>query len=249
MAPWVAHLVVGERVLAQLPQFGEQEYGAFLLGCVLVDVHGFSDVDRRATHFVGRLEEDGVDAFNKSCTNFLSQLDDVLLCPWSELASTERAFVAGYLCHLAVDEDWKRFGWDILRATGLKSLADFPVPGEVFLTAFDVLSSEVYVDFPSVALALENASIPNLLTYIPYDTLQTMWVITKKYVMDGGTPESYYEMLERAGKTSAEIQAVRHEHDGYLEEAMISIHDLGGVEPRIQAGVERSLEMAPRLWL
>ena len=66
MASWVTHLVVGERVFAQLQQFGEQEYGAFLLGCVLVDVHTFSDVDRRATHFVGRLEEDGVDAFNKS---------------------------------------------------------------------------------------------------------------------------------------------------------------------------------------
>lgn len=244
----VTHLVVGERVFAQLRQFGEKAYGAFLLGCVLVDVHGFSDVDRRVTHFVGRLEEDGVDAFNKSCTNFLSQLGDVLLCPWSELASTERAFVAGYLCHLAVDEDWKRFGWDILRATGLKSLADFPVPGEVFLTAFDVLSSEMYLDFPAIALALEKASIPNVLTYIPYDTLQTMWAIVKEHVMDGRTPESYFQMLERAGKTSAEIQAVRREHDVYWEDAVTVIHDLGGAELRIQTGVQRSLEMAPCLW-
>ncbi len=249
MASWVTHLVVGERVFAQLSQFGEREYGAFLLGCVLVDLHAFSDVDRRTTHFAGCLEEDGVDAFTKSCTNFLSQLDDVLRRPWSELASTERAFVAGYLCHLAVDEDGKRFGWDILRATGLKSLADFPVPGEVFYTAFDVLSSELYVDFPAVALALEKASIPDVLTHIPYDALQTMWTIAKEHLMDGRTAESYFEMLEREGKTDAEIQAVHHEHDVYWEDAMTAIRDLGGVEPRIQAGVERSLEMTPRLWL
>jgi len=66
MASLITHLVVGERVFAQLRQFGEKEYGAFLLGCVLVDVHGFSDVDRRVTHFVGRLEDDGVDACVKS---------------------------------------------------------------------------------------------------------------------------------------------------------------------------------------
>jgi hypothetical protein len=248
MASWVTHLVVGERVFARLQQFGEQEYGAFLLGCVLVDLHAFSDIDRRTTHFVGRLEEDGVEAFTKSCANFLSQLDDVLRRPWGKLVSTERAFVAGYLCHLAVDEDWKRFGWDILRAAGLKSLADYPVPGEVFLTAFDVLSSELYVDFPAIALVLETASIPDVLAHVPYDTLQTMWAITKEYVMDGKTAESYFELLERAGKTDAEVQAVRDAHDVYLEDAVTAIHDLGGVEPRIQAAVERSLEMAPRLW-
>lgn len=77
MAPLVNHVVVGERTFAQLrrlDKFDNKDYGPFLLGCVLVDVHGFSDVDRRETHFVGRLEEDGVDAFNKSCTNFLNQL-------------------------------------------------------------------------------------------------------------------------------------------------------------------------------
>ena len=117
------------------------------------------------------------------------------------------------------------------------------------MTAFDVLSSELYVDFPAIALALETASIPDVLLHISYDTLQTMWNITERYVMDGGTPGAYFELLTRAGKTRAEIQAVRHEHDVHWEDAVTAIHDLGGVEPRIQAGVRRSLEMAWRLWL
>ena len=122
MAPLITHLVVGERVFAQLGRFDPATYGAFLLGCVLVDVHGFSDVDRRRTHFAGRLEEDGEDAFRKSCAGFLDQLDTVLLRPWGELGEGERAFVAGYLCHLAADEDWKWFGWKVMHGLDISSL-------------------------------------------------------------------------------------------------------------------------------
>ena len=248
MAPLVTHLVVGERVFAPLQQFGDEEYGSFLLGCVLVDVHGFSDVDRRTTHFVGRLEEDGTDAFNKSCTNFLSQLDDLLLRPWGELASAEQAFVAGYLCHLAADEDWKQFGWNVLQTLEIPSLADFPVPGEVFLTAFDVLSSEMYVDFPSVTSALNDVAIPNVLAHVPHEAFQAMWDIAQEHVADGRTPESYFEMLRRLGQTDAELQEIIHQHDVYWDDAVSWITDFGGVEPRIHAGVERSLEVIPRLW-
>ena len=196
MAPLVTHLVVGERVFAQLERSSD-EYGSLLLGCVLVDVHGFSDVDRRRTHFVGRLEEDGTDAFNKSCANFLDQLDDLLLRPWSELTNTEQAYVAGYLCHLAADEDWKRFGWSILHAMGIASLADIPVPGDVIMTAFDVLSSKMYVDLPAVVSALKDVSIPNVLTHVPHESLRAMWDISKEHVLNGDTPESYFEMLKR----------------------------------------------------
>lgn len=248
MAPLVTHLVIGERVFAQLQQFDDQEYGSFLLGCVLVDVHGFSHIDRRRTHFAGRLDEDGVDAFSRSCANFLSQLDGLLLPPWSELAGAGQAFVAGYLCHLAVDEDWKRFGWDILHAMGIASLADLPVPGDVVMTAFDVLSSQMHVDFPAIVSVLNGVSIPNVMTHVPHDVFQAMWDIVEEHVMSGGTPESYFEMLRRLGKTSAEIQAVRQQHEAHWEDAVELIQNFGGVQPRIQAMVQRSLETIPRLW-
>ena len=248
MAPLVTHLVVGERVFAQLQRFDDKDYGSFLLGCVLVDVHGFSDVDRRETHFVGRLEEDGVGAFNKSCASFLNQLDGLLTRPWNQLAGAEQAYVAGYLCHLAVDEDWKRFGWNILHTLGISSLADLPVPAGVIYTAFGVLSSKTYVDSPAIVSALNDTEIPYVLTHVPHSAFQAMWDIVKEHMLTGGTPESYFEMLEREGRTDAEVQEVIRRHDVYWEDAVALIHDLGGVEPRIQAAVQRSLDTIPRLW-
>ena len=105
MASFVTHMVIGEQVFAELPGFDPADYGAFLLGCVLVDVHAFYDVDQRTTHFAERFDERGVDAFNRSCSNFLTQLDSLLVRPWRKLTSAERAFIAGYLCHLAADEE------------------------------------------------------------------------------------------------------------------------------------------------
>jgi hypothetical protein len=248
VAPLVTHLVVGERVFAELQRFDDTEYGPFLLGCVLVDVHGFSAIDRRVTHFVGRLEEDGTDAFNKSCATFLGQLDGLLLRPWDELTNAERAFTAGYLCHLAADEDWKQFGWDILQALEISSLADLPIPGDVFLTAFDVLSSELYVDPAAVVSALSDAEIPDVLTHVSYACFQGMWDVAKEHVMAGDTPTSYFDMLKRQGRSNVEIQSVIHQHDVYWEAAMASIREFGGIEPRVQASVQRSLEMIPYLW-
>jgi hypothetical protein len=43
--------VVGERVYQQLGWFGPADYGAFLLGFILVDVHLCSPIGRRRTRF------------------------------------------------------------------------------------------------------------------------------------------------------------------------------------------------------
>ncbi|MFQ6100458.1 MAG: zinc dependent phospholipase C family protein [Anaerolineae bacterium] len=248
MAPLVTHLVIGERVFAQLQRLDPTDYGSFLLGCVLVDVHGFSDIDRHRTHFVGRLDEDGVGAFNTSCANFLSQLDGLLPRPWTELTGAEQAFVAGYLCHLAADEDWKQFGWNLMHALGIASLADLPVPGDVVMTVFDVLSSKMYLDFPAVVSALDDVEIPEVLMHVPHEAFQAMWDIVKEHVMTGDTPESYFEMLKRLGQTNAQLQGVICQHHVYWEDAVALVDDTGGVAPRIQAGVRRSLETIPRLW-
>jgi hypothetical protein len=248
MAPTITHLAIGERTFAQLQWFAPEAYGSFLFGCILADVNNFSPIDRRTTHFVGRLQEDGEGAFTKSCTNFLDRLDTLLLRPWGELVEQEQAFVTGYLCHLAADEIWKRWGQDVMLALGIASLADMPVPGEVFMTAFDVSSCKLYVDLPTVASELSGASVPNVLTHVPHEAFQTMWDIVKPHVMDGRTAESYFEMLERLGKTEAQVQAVRHEHYMHWEAALKWIGELGGVEPYIQDAVRRSLEVIPSLW-
>jgi hypothetical protein len=136
----------------------------------------------------------------------------------------------------------------MLRALEIQSLTDLPVPGGVIFTAFGVLSSKMYVEFPAVVSALNDVAIPHVLTHVPHDAFQAMWDIVEEYMLTGGTPESYFEMLKREGRTDSQIQEVIRRHDVCWEDAVALIHDLGGVEPFIQAAIRRSLEKIPRLW-
>ncbi|MDY6876318.1 MAG: zinc dependent phospholipase C family protein [Chloroflexota bacterium] len=247
MAPLITHLVIGERVFAQLSQFDVTDYDSFLLGCLLADVNNFASIDRRRTHFAGKLDEDGVAAFTTMCTGFLRRRDDLLPRPWSELDGTGQAFVSGYLCHLAADEEWKRLSWNLLLTLGIESVADLPVPGGVVMTAFSVLSSEMFVNFPAIVMALNEVSVPNVLMHVQHGAFQAMWDIVKDYVMNNPTPESFLELLRRQGKSSADLQVTRARHETYWDEAITLIRSMGGVEPLIQAAVEHSLEVMPLL--
>lgn len=249
MAPTITHLVIGERVFAELGQFDSADYGAFLLGCILVDVHICSDIDRRATHFAERFDRGGGDAFNRSCANFLGRLDSLLVRPWDRLMSARQAFIAGYLCHLAADEDWKRFDVEVMDTLGMRWWVDLAVPVSVIMTAFDVLGSELYGDSAAVTSALDDVSIPNVFVHVSYDAFQATWNTIKMHVMDGSTPESYLKILGRLGKTEGKIRAERRRHEAYWEDAVALVQDFfGGVQHRVQAMVGRSLETVPRLW-
>jgi hypothetical protein len=248
MAPLVTHLVVGERVFARLRQFDSAAYGPFLLGCVLVDVNGFSDIDRRTTHFVGRLHEDGADAFRKSCTNFLTQLNALLVRPWRGLMQEERAFVAGYLCHLAVDEVWKQSGYEIMQKLGISSLAELPVPGGILLSAFSALTRKLYGDFSAITSALEDTSIPLVLTHVSHDDFRAMWEIAGEWMMNGCPYELRVEMHRRMGKSEALIEAARREREAHWDAAVAFAWESGEVERTIDRGVQHSLEVLPRLW-
>lgn len=244
------HLVTGERVFPQIQELQStpSAYGAFLLGCVLVDVNLFSDLDYRQTHFAGGMYGEGENAFDKSCSNFLSQLDTLLLRPWSELSGREQAFVAGWLCHLAADESWKEFCWRVVRKLGITSWSDLPVQVDVLMTAYHVLSAELFVDHPAIVSALMGASIPNVLPHVPPDALARTWAIVGPHDLYGRTPESYLEMLERMGRGDAEVQATREEHHRYWEDAMAFIREQDDIESLVASAVERSKAIVPQLW-
>ena len=248
MAASITHLVVGETVWKQVySDLPAQVQGAFLAGCMLVDVHAFNDGDRQRTHFVGSVEEEGENAFRQSCTNFLAEVDKLLRHPWNSLTQIEKFFVAGYLCHLAVDECWKKLGWQLFQRLGITSWADFPVPGDVDLTTFDFLSRGRWIDPPELDSVLENISIPDVFTHIPIEIFGKQWVICRDYVATGGTPEAHFNMLERAGRSAAEIEATRRRYDKYWEKGIMFVHEIGGVEPFIQDAVERTMQVLPRL--
>jgi hypothetical protein len=277
MPPLIAHLAIGERVFQELqdltdtvhalpgahtcdcqvasivgapslgaPSPSSASHGPFLLGCMLADVNGFSALDRRQTHFMQRVHEGDRGAFRTSSAQFLAQLDDVLLRPWDALSGPERAFVGGYLCHLATDEAQESF-----RRLSLKQgqdIASTDVPSEVLATAFSVLSAREFCDFPAVASALSQAAIPDVLTHVPHEYLERMWRVVRPYVLDGHTADSYLDMLARMGRTEAELAARRRAHALYLERALQTIEQWGGVAPLFEQAVERSLAVLPALF-
>jgi hypothetical protein len=244
------HLVTGERVFPQLAHVERtrSSYGAFLLGCVLVDVHTFVDIDLRRTHFSAGLYGVGQEAFDKSCQNLLTGLDAALLRPWDALSAQEQAFVAGYMCHLAADESWRAFCWRLLHKYGLTVWADLPVPIGVLMTAYHILGAGRFADRPALVSALVDAEVPDVLRYIPHDTLHRMWAIWGPHALDGRTPASYYSMLERMGASAATVRATREAHEQHWEAVMSFIREQEELESLLASAVERSMEAVPRLW-
>jgi len=244
----VTHLVAGERILnrhfAESPQ---DVQGAFLAGCTLVDVHAFSEIERRHTHFVGTVQEDGEDAYLLSCANFLRGLDGLLMRPWSDLSPVERAFAVGYLCHLAVDECWKELGWQLFQKLGINSWANFPVPGDVSLTTFDFMSAEHLLDSPAVDAALGHVVIPDVFSHVPVALFIRQWSVIREYVLARATPDAHARMLELAGKSDTEVEESRQRHEAYWESSIELTQSIGGVGPFLQDGIDRSLQVLPQL--
>jgi hypothetical protein len=258
MASLITHLVIGERAYPQVEQLqaSPSSYGTFLLGCVLPDVNAFSEIDRRETHFVGRFEQDGLIAFTQSCTRFLARRDALLQRPWDELLGEERAFVAGYLAHLAADEAWKAFGWRSLRKLGVDSRAQsraelraqLGVPMGVITTAGSVLSAEMYLDHLAVISALQGARIPDVFCHIPHGAFVKMWNALQPYALDGRTYESYLALLARRGRSEAEVLTARREHEQHWEDAVALLHSVGGVKQAVLSCVDRAVRFMSRLW-
>jgi hypothetical protein len=250
MATLIAHLVVGERVSATIQHLrpNSQVYGAFLLGCVLVDANTYSGLGRHQTHFAGLSEGEGGSAPRGSCDSFLKQLDWLLLRPWYALSEPEQAFVAGYPCHLAADEAWLEVSWGLLQELGLRAWEDLPVPAEVMLLTFNELSQDLFEDFSIIVSALSNATIPKVFAHVSQEAFQKMWDTAQAYVLKGGGLESYLTLLGSQGKTCVEIQTVRQQGRTYREEAIALIGKVGGIERFVRPAVERSVQVIPQLW-
>jgi hypothetical protein len=248
MAPLVTHLVVGQRVFFRLERFEPSAYGAFLLGCLLADAEHSGDPGRRTAHFVDGLTGNGNGKSGRSSVDFVREMDSLLVRPWHALAHDEQAFVAGYVCHLATDEEWKRYGWDMLEALGIRSAEELPVAGGVVMTAFDVLSSQLVSDEPPLAPTLGNATIPDVMARIPHAALRATWVAVKAHVLNGRTSRSYFDMLRHLGRSDEEVAVEERAHDLRWRDAVALVEGFGGVTPPVKAAVRRSMETVPRLW-
>ncbi len=247
MPPLLTHLVVGERTLPHLEQIRSEDHGTFLLGCLLADTNSFTEISRRTTHLVGRLEEDGARAYTESCPRFLAQQATLLRQPWSRLDAAGRAFAAGYLCHLAADERWKALGARIQAQLNITTMADLPIPGDVLLTAFSVLSYPLFEDLPAILMALDEAHIPEVFTHVQIDEFERAWWVMKPALPLGSSPELFYTMLERCGTSKERLREVREQHARHWDEALAFSRTF---EPEtfVTEAIDHALEVLPDLF-
>ncbi len=248
MPPLNTHLVIGERLFPTLP-LDEATYGDFLLGGLIADVNSFGALDRRDTHLVGRIDEDGEAAYTQSCANFLRRRETLLRYPWDALDAGERAFVAGYFGHLAADETWKAIDARYRREHNIRSWREVPVPADVFLTAFSVESQPHYRDFDAVAAALRPIeAVPDLFTHVPHADVTWMWRAIKPALLAPYTAASYFDILARKGVSLEQLRAVRAEHARYWDAAFTLIADRGGVAAFLAEAVAHAAATLPALF-
>lgn len=247
MARMLTHRVVGEIVYARLDHQFRPHLGPFLLGNVLADLHRFKMADRADTHFTQDVAKEGPLAFDLSSASMLSRLDTVLARPWEALSSEERAFVGGYLCHLAADEELKRFLSESTDRLGEGWLDQ--VPYSVVMTVFNVACQALSPDPQAADEALASAEVPDVFTHVDHAALLAMWEIARPNVLGGGTVESIIGLLVRGGFPEEVIQQQRRHYAEHWDEAIAFARDFfGGVEARVEAMVAHAMDVLPKLW-
>jgi hypothetical protein len=244
VAAFLTHLVVGERVFAA-EDGGDpaaEGYGLFLFGCLAPDVDKLCDgLDQGVTHFVAKGEEP--DWMWQRSRRFLNHQVDFLRAPFHELEMEERAFVRGYLCHVATDEITGRLAQRLrsqLAATGT------PLPDvNALLTVMDPRCWALAVDPGELVAALATTSIPaDSFPFLSGRCLSALHEIVLPQVQQGGGPIPYLSMVRRQGQwkrhghvsdaaddpeLEAELAVLRQRVEANLQaaEAVVNQMDLG----------------------
>jgi hypothetical protein len=197
MAPFLTHLVIGERVWAALDGHwpGGGGYGTFLFGCLAPDVDKMCDgLEQGTTHFLPK-DEAGTWAWERG-QHFLDRPTDFLRAPFRALSVSEQAFVLGYLCHVAADEITGRLARALrqdLAAIG----RPLPHPDAV-LTLIDPRIWAMATTPERMVAALEAATIPEgTFPSIPLHCLTALRQIVLPQLREGGGLKPYMQMLRR----------------------------------------------------
>lgn len=203
MAPFLTHLMVGERVWAGLDghqvsadlEPSDDGYGIFLFGCLAPDVDKFCEgLMQGTTHFVAKGQ--GFAWVGRRTRRFLDRPAEFLRAPFADLLPHERAFVLGYLCHVATDEATGRLARranEHLLATGR------PWPHvDALLTVIDPHLWALARDPGQVLAALAAARIPRgTFPFAPADCLEALRQVVLPQVREGGGLLPYLGMVRR----------------------------------------------------
>jgi len=199
MAPFMTHLVVGERVWSRLEwdgsRRGHDDYGTFLFGCLAPDMDKLCNgLEQGTTHFLPK-DEAGDYAWQRS-QRLLDHPAEYLRAPFGRLSASEQAFVLGYLCHVATDEISGRHA---LRIQDQLTVRGGALPNvDAILTVMDGRFWAMADDPRGITAALSGAAIPEgTMLFAPPVCLGAMYQIVLPHVCDGGGLDSYLDMVRR----------------------------------------------------
>jgi hypothetical protein len=237
MAPFLTHLVIGERVWnalgGRVP--AHECYGTFLFGCLAPDVDKLCNgLEQSTTHFLGK-DEAGTYAWRRS-QHFMEHQQDFLRAPFAALDANEQSFVLGYLCHVATDEATARFAMDqrdqlVTAAAALPSV-------DAVLTAMDPHFWAMTTDPESIVAALEAVVIPDgTFIFAPQVCLTAMHQIVVPQVREGGGLVPYLNMVRRQRQWMQHGQVSDSVDDPTLEE------ELASYRRQIEAGLPASEQL------
>jgi len=241
MAPFLTHLVVGERVWAALngARPAPDNYGTFLFGCLAPDVDKFCHgLEQSTTHFLAK-DEAGTWAWLRS-QRFLDSSSAFLRAPFHTLDAVEQAFVMGYLCHVATDEITGRI------AQGIKTDhagSGTPLPHvDAILTAMDPRFWAMARESSSLIDALEGASIPDrAFVFTKGDCLRAIYEAVVPQVAEGGGLVPCVNMVRRQWQWMRNGLVSDAADDPNLES------DLAAFRRRIEADLPTSEVLVDRL--
>ncbi|MFN2218072.1 MAG: zinc dependent phospholipase C family protein [Anaerolineae bacterium] len=241
MAPFLTHLVVGERVWTALngARPAPDNYGTFLFGCLAPDVDKFCHgLEQSTTHFLAK-DEAGTWAWLRS-QRFLDSQNAFLRTPFHTLDAVEQAFVMGYLCHVATDEITGRIAQGI-RTDHAGSGAALPHV-DAILTAMDPRFWAMARDPYRLIDALEGASIPDrAFVFTEGDCLQAMYKVVVPQAAAGGGLEPFLRMLRRQWQWMRNGRVSDATDDPQIEA------DLEALDRQIEADLPTSEVLVDRL--
>ena len=203
MAPFLTHLMIGERIwtalggdgYAESAWHGEEYYGSFLLGCLAPDVDKLcKGLEQSTTHFAAK--DRGFAWVKQRTRRFLENPGDWMRAPCVDLTPAEQAFTLGYLCHVATDEATGRLGQRMvahLKATGE------PFPNtDALLTVIDPRLWAMALEPEQVLSALDQAPIPCCpFPFIRAGCLEALRQVVLPQVHAGGGFLPYLGMVRR----------------------------------------------------
>ena len=241
MAPFLTHLVVGERVWSALDgrQPAPDHYGTFLFGCLAPDVDKFCHgLEQGTTHFMAK-DDAGTYVWQRS-QRFLESQDDLLRAPFHALETVEQAFVIGYLCHVATDEITARSA-QAIKSQNSGNGADLPHV-DAFLTAMDPRFWAMIREPARVVHALHGASIPDrAFVFTEGACLRAMYQAVVPQVVEGGGLVPFLHMLRRQWQWTRNGQVSDLTDDPQIEA------DLAALGRQIEADLPTSERLVEEL--